>query len=56
MANLCTRCNRKLKDKKSIERKFGPVCYKKYQKEQEEIGLEENQMTLDEVMGRAANG
>ncbi|WP_405103119.1 DUF6011 domain-containing protein [Oceanobacillus sp. FSL H7-0719] len=47
--NLCTRCGRKLKDAKSIKREFGPVCYKKYQKELEEIGTEDNQITIDEV-------
>lgn len=45
----CIRCGRQLKDKKSIERKFGPVCYKKYQKELEEIGTEDNQITIDEM-------
>ncbi|MBN6206241.1 hypothetical protein JYK21_07240 [Ralstonia pickettii] len=47
--NLCTRCGRKLKDAKSIEREFGPVCYKKWLKEQKEVGLAENQMVIDEV-------
>lgn len=27
----CGRCNRKLKDKKSIERGYGPTCWKKVQ-------------------------
>ncbi|MFC2948562.1 DUF6011 domain-containing protein [Virgibacillus sediminis] len=26
-STICERCNRKLKDKKSIERGYGPVCY-----------------------------
>ncbi|WP_164219327.1 DUF6011 domain-containing protein [Virgibacillus sp. YIM 98842] len=49
----CTRCGRKLKDRKSIDREFGPVCYKKYLKEQEqeEVGLAENQMEIDELEG-----
>ncbi len=46
----CIRCGRELKDKKSIARKFGPVCYKKYIREREEIGLEENQMTIEDVV------
>lgn len=47
---LCTRCGRKLKDRKSIEREFGPICYKKYLKEQAEIGFEKDQMTIDEFI------
>ena len=31
--NRCGICGRELKDKKSIERGFGPVCYKKYKEE-----------------------
>ena len=27
---LCKRCHRELKDEKSKELGFGPVCYKKY--------------------------
>lgn len=46
----CIRCGRVLKDKKSIERKFGPQCYKKYQRELEEIGKADNQMVIDEVI------
>ena len=29
---ICRRCHRKLKDDKSKELGFGPVCYKKYLK------------------------
>lgn len=47
----CTRCGRKLKDRKSIEREFGPVCYKKYLKEKEEEGLAENQMEIEVLEG-----
>ncbi|MCM3739203.1 DUF6011 domain-containing protein [Oceanobacillus luteolus] len=46
----CIRCGRELKDKKSIERKFGPKCYEKYKKELEEIGTPDNQMVIDEVI------
>ena len=28
--DICKRCHRKLKDDKSKELGFGPVCYKKY--------------------------
>lgn len=48
--STCSRCGRKLKDKKSMERGLGPVCYQKYLKEQAEIGFSENQMTIDEVV------
>jgi len=48
--HTCTRCGRKLIDKKSIAREFGPKCYKKWLKEQEEIGIPENQMVIDEVI------
>lgn len=48
--STCSRCGRKLKDQKSMERGLGPVCYQKYLKEQAEIGFSENQMTIDEVI------
>lgn len=28
--DICKRCHRKLKDDKSKELGFGPICYKKY--------------------------
>lgn len=31
----CGRCNRKLRGAKSIERGYGPVCWKKVQQEEE---------------------
>lgn len=46
----CGRCGRKLKTEKSIEAGFGPVCYKKFLKEQADIGFEKNQITMDEVV------
>ncbi|GIO25369.1 DUF6011 domain-containing protein [Oceanobacillus sp. J11TS1] len=46
---LCGRCNRKLKDQKSIDRQFGPVCYKKHLQEQAEEEILKNQITIDEV-------
>lgn len=46
----CIRCGRKLKDQRSIKRKLGPKCFRKWQKEREEIGLEENQIVIDEVL------
>lgn len=30
---LCRRCHRKLKDNKSKELGFGPICYRKYLKQ-----------------------
>ncbi|SET95135.1 hypothetical protein SAMN05421676_11234 [Salinibacillus kushneri] len=47
----CARCNRNLKDKKSIERGFGPVCYKKHQEEEKEFL--KKQVTLDEALKEA---
>ncbi|WP_425352526.1 DUF6011 domain-containing protein [Alteribacter populi] len=29
----CLRCGRKLKDKKSMDRKYGPTCWRKIQEE-----------------------
>lgn len=45
----CGRCGRKLKTNKSIEQGYGPVCYKKYLKEQEEVGTMDNQLTIEEI-------
>ncbi len=39
----CGRCGRPLKDAKSRDQGYGPVCYKKMQE------VDENQMTADEV-------
>ncbi|WP_202395613.1 DUF6011 domain-containing protein [Virgibacillus halodenitrificans] len=44
----CAKCNRKLKDKKSIDRGYGPVCWSKKLKADAEF--EKNQVTIDEVM------
>lgn len=49
--STCTRCGRKLKTQKSIDLEFGPVCYKKYLKEQAEIGFEKDQMSIDDYLG-----
>lgn len=46
----CGRCGRKLKTAKSIEVGFGPVCHKKYLKEQAQIGFMDNQMSMEEVV------
>lgn len=46
----CTTCGRKLKDKKSIELGFGPVCYKKHLKALADEEFERNQVTIDEVI------
>lgn len=47
--STCIRCGRKLKDKRSIQRKFGPKCFQKWKRKREEIGLKENQMTIEDV-------
>ncbi|WP_200411943.1 DUF6011 domain-containing protein [Virgibacillus salexigens] len=41
----CATCRRKLKDKKSIERGYGPVCYKKHLKAVADE-YEKNQLTI----------
>ncbi|GLI14220.1 hypothetical protein MTHERMMSTA1_13460 [Methanosarcina thermophila MST-A1] len=33
--NTCNRCNRPLKDSVSVERGYGPVCWKKIKAEEE---------------------
>lgn len=43
----CGRCNRKLKDAKSRERGFGPICYKKTQEEAAKAEFEKNQQRLE---------
>ncbi|MCC2250043.1 DUF6011 domain-containing protein [Virgibacillus sp. AGTR] len=45
----CATCGRKLKDKKSIERGYGPVCYDKHLQAIEEE-FERNQMTIYDVI------
>ncbi len=47
--NQCARCNRKLIDKKSIERGYGPVCYKRHLKEEQDAEFERNQLTINEI-------
>lgn len=48
-ATECGRCGRKLKTHKSIEQGYGPVCWRKYLKDQAKIGFMENQLTIDEI-------
>lgn len=47
---ICKRCGRKLKTTKSIEQGFGPVCFKKHQREIAEEEFRKNQITMDEVI------
>lgn len=42
----CGKCSRKLKDTKSRERGFGPVCHKKYLAEKAKAEYERNQQQL----------
>lgn len=44
----CTTCGRKLKDKKYIDRGYGPICYEKHLMALEE--LEKIQVTINEVI------
>ncbi|MGY0692640.1 DUF6011 domain-containing protein [Virgibacillus sp. FSP13] len=46
----CKRCNRKLKTQKSIDKGYGPVCYKKHLQEEAEREFEKNQITIDEAI------
>lgn len=46
----CERCGRKITDLLSLERGFGPVCYKKHQEEEAAAEFERDQMTIDEVV------
>jgi Family of unknown function (DUF6011) len=48
--HLCATCGRRLKDRKSIERGYGPVCYKKHLKALSDKEFEKRQLTIDEVM------
>lgn len=41
---LCGRCNRKLVDQKSIDRGYGPVCYRKVQEEDARRELERHDL------------
>jgi hypothetical protein len=46
----CATCGKKLIDKKSIERGYGPVCYQKHLKAVEDAEIERNQMTVYEAI------
>lgn len=43
----CAKCGREIKDKKSIERGYGPVCYIKMQQVDE---IPEGQLEIDDVL------
>lgn len=42
----CDRCGRKLKDKKSVDRGYGPVCFKKT--------MDEHMQYMSEIMEKEA--
>ncbi|GAA0415284.1 MULTISPECIES: DUF6011 domain-containing protein [Virgibacillus] len=46
----CATCGRRLKDKKSIERGYGPVCYEKHLQALKDEEFEKNQMTIYDVI------
>lgn len=46
----CATCGRKLKDKKSMDRGYGPVCYEKHLKAVADAEFQKNQVTIDEVI------
>lgn len=53
MENVCLRCGRVLKNKNSINKKYGPVCESKMLKEY----YSQRQITIDELLkGSATNG
>lgn len=49
--NHCGICGRELQDKKSIERGFGPVCYKKYLEAKAKEDFEKKQIPLFDKKG-----
>lgn len=46
----CKRYGREIADEISLERGFGPVCYKKHLQEEAAAEFERNQMTIDEMV------
>lgn len=48
MYQECVKCGRKLKDRKSIERGYGPVCWVKAKKE-EQHGAEDDGSGIQEA-------
>lgn len=46
----CSTCGRKLKDKKSIDRGYGPVCYEKHLKAVADEEFQRNQVRIDEAL------
>lgn len=49
-AEIYGRCGRRLKTEQSIERGYGPVCFKKAEQERSEAEFLKNQMTIDEAI------
>ncbi|MDY7044405.1 DUF6011 domain-containing protein [Virgibacillus sp. M23] len=49
----CATCGRKLKDKKSIERGYGPVCYEKHLKAVADK-YKKNQLTIYDFLEEEA--
>lgn len=45
----CKRCGRQLKTSRSIDREYGPVCYKKHLKEQADAEFERKQMKIEQL-------
>ena len=45
----CKRCGRQLVTSKSMEREYGPICYKKHLKEQADAEFERRQMTIQQL-------
>lgn len=49
----CAKCGRELKDEKSRQRGYGPVCWKKIQKAKEE---QQHESTEDEIWFEKGRG
>lgn len=49
-AEICGRCGRRLKTEQSVERGYGPVCFKRVERDRTEAEFLKNQMTIDEAI------
>lgn len=53
-AEICGRCGRRLKTEQSVDRGYGPVCFRKVKKDRTKAEFLKSQMTIDEVNGANA--
>lgn len=52
----CLRCNRKLKDKKSNERGYGPVCWEKVQEQPDLLYFSKHKELQDDLFEKDGEG